>query len=265
AELKANLRLLDSTLLVIDSTGFRLGDGTMNLSATYAIEQDTQSPFTLQWNSADLSLSALLKTIHQLGHGDLLAANRLGGKLNTQGDFRGVLTNLENRLPLAYTTGQLRIGLDSGSIAQLPILDELGRKLHMRKRFREVSLGPLAIDLYVDEGRLVLPRTEVQSTTLHFFVEGVLDTITGPDLLIALPLKNIGRGVKALPPAKTGFALAGKKVYIVLEQDEQGAIQTKFRLGRRKYFRQRGRLADLKQLKQQERAERRLARRQRRN
>lgn len=262
--LHAGIRLLDSTLLRVEDTGFSLGDGTFDLSATYSLDQQETSPFTLQWKGEALSLNGLGRTLYQLNMGKEQVEYEIKGRLSTAGDVRGVLNETIWNLPLERITGDLNLSVEAGELANLPLLKKVGRKALMRKRFEKVLLGPVDILVSMDSGRMSVPLAEIQSTALQFFVEGHYDTVRGPDLLISLPLRNIGRGKLLTPPLPTGYALAGRKVYVVVEPDDESGTKVRFRLGRRKYYRDRGMLSQLKQLKEQERQIRREVRRKRR-
>ncbi len=263
-ELSANVRLADSTLIKVEETGFLLGKGKMKLAATYAIDRHQVSPFTLTWTADSLSVPAMEKALMALGVEPVSKDFGLRGKLSSAGDITGMLNEGNWTFPFGHTHGTVELDLVEGGLGNQPLLQTMGRKLLMKKRFNDVLLGPLHLSATVDSGRLAMPLVEVQSTALQLFVEGDLDTVRGPDLLVSIPLRNIGRGKLTQSPPPTGYALAGRKVYLVLEPDEAGATQVKFRLGRRKYYRDRGQLALLRERKKQEKAERKLARRQRR-
>jgi hypothetical protein len=155
------------------------------------------------------------------------------------------------------TQGEIRFRFSETDVAEWPMLQTIGKKALMRKRFQQPSFAPVAGEFLIENGRVWIPRTEVQSTAVQFFIEGHYDFAGGPDLLISLPLRNIGRGLLDSPPPPTGYAHAGWKVYLVVEPGQDGATQTKFRLGRRKYYRERGRLKELRELRRRMRTLRR--------
>lgn len=263
-DLRAGIRLLDSTLLIVDNTGFTLGEGVIDLSATYSLDQENTSPFTLQWEGHNLSLQGLEKTIQRLNINQGAVDHHLKGTVSSAGDVRGVINETSWQLPYEKVSGVLHFRIEGGELVNLPLLKEIGRKARMRKRFKEIFLGPLELFVAVESGRMTVPLTEIQSTAVQFFIEGHYDTLRGPDVLISIPLRNIGRGVLTSPPPPTGYALAGRKIYLVVEPDELSGTAVRFRLGRRKYYRERGTLEELKRLKLEEKEERKEARRKRR-
>ena len=250
----AGMHLRDSTQLIVERSGFRLGAGRVELAATYDLDERAHSPFTVDFSTDSLSLHRLLEELGQL---DSTRADQLGmlrGRLNLTGSLVGQLDESRQRLLIDSTRGTVAFRLTGLELADWPFLASMGKKARMRKRFEHLRFAPLVGEVRIDSGRLVMPRTEVQSTGIQLFAEGTYDEAGGADFLISIPLRNIGRGVLEEAPSPTGYDRAGWKVYLVAQHDEEGELKMKFRLGRRKYFKRRGRLEEW-------RAERRGARR----
>ncbi|MFK8164042.1 MAG: hypothetical protein AB8H12_16475 [Lewinella sp.] len=263
-DVHSGIHLQDSTQLILEESGFKLGDGEVVFSAVYQLDKQLQSPFSIEWNTKDLDLDELTQA---LGKMDLPALNSMGdlrGTLTMDGRLGGMMDEVGRKVMMDSTEGQLNLVLTDLELTDWPQLKEIGRKMKARrKRFERAHFGPLDLTIELDSGRVWIPRTEVQSTPLQLFVEGAFDTLTGPDFLVSVPLRNIGRGVLGKAPAATGYAHSGWKVYLVLETDKDGKTKTAFRLGRRKYFRDRGRLAEFLEHKRLMREERKAARRKR--
>jgi hypothetical protein len=207
-----------------------------------------------------LSIGKVLVALAGLQLPGLDSLGHAQGTLSIKGNLRGQLDETRQQILLDSTTGRLSVRLTDLELADWPQLQVMGRKLKMAKRLDTLRFAPLLGEVTIDSGRVSIPRTEIQSTALQLFVEGSFDTLTGPDLLIAVPLKNIGRGVLSQSPAPTGYARAGWKVYLVVQPGADGKTETKFRLGRRRYFRERGLLEVFRELRHTEKAARRQAR-----
>ncbi len=264
-DLHAGLRMRDSTQLVLERSGFRLGTGRMELAATYRLDNRAYSPFGAQLTIDSLDLEQLIAELRGL---DIELPEQMGevaGLISVKGTLRGMMNERNEQILYDSLSGRLQYRLGEFALTDWPALVALGRKARMRKgRMAELRFAPLAGDLLIRQGRLRLPRTEIQSTGVQLFVEGSYHPQWGPDLLVSLPLRNIGRGILNAPPPPTGYALSGWKVYLVATADEAGATKTKFRLGKRRYFRDHGRLEELRELKKRWRAERKAERRARR-
>jgi|GEM_PF-1891628 len=262
-ELYAGLRMKDSTRLVLEKSGFRLGEGNVRVSATYDIDRRYRSPFTAKWRADSLALQDVIEVLDQLEVGLPEQASNLRGVVSTQGNLRSRLNESRQRVMMDSTYGEIDLLVSNLKLDNWPALMEIGRKAWMKKRFRKVFFAPLSLHARIDSGRVTLPRTEIQTSALQLFVEGSIDTLAGTDLLVAIPLRNIWRGVLEAAPAPTGYAAAGCKVYMVVEQREDGKIKTSFRLGRRRYFRERGGMEALRTLRAEERMARRALRKKR--
>lgn len=259
-ELHGGLRMKDSTKLVLEKSGFLLGEGGVEFSAIYDIDRRLKSPFSAKWRTDSLALEDLLGVLRTLEVLLPEGAGELRGAVSMKGNLRSRLNENRQRVMLDSTHGKMDLRISGLELANWPGLQELGSKVKMKKRFETLYFAPLDLKFRVDSGRVWLPRTEIQSSALQLFVEGSFDTLTGPDLLVAVPLRNIGRGVLGAAPATTGYARAGWKVYLVMEPGKDGKAKTKFRLGRRRYFRERDGIEALRTLRGEERAARRAAR-----
>ena len=260
-DVHAGLRIRDSTLLVIERTGFGMDAGRFEIAGTYNLDRRLRSPFTLQWQTDSVVLNKFLLTLKELGLPGMDSLGVLRGILATSGDLDGRMDE-KRRIPLLHRSrAGVNVMLSPTEIAEWPGLEAMGKKMLMRKRFQRIFTAPLSVALAIDSGRVHVPRTELQSTALQLFVQGHFDTLSGPDLLIAVPVfANIGRGKLRTAPPPTGYAHAGWKVFLVMEPGEDGTTKTRFRLGRRKYYKERGRLAEFRELKREEKAARKARR-----
>jgi hypothetical protein len=259
-DIQAGFHLRDDTRMVLEQSGFRLGQGSVLVSASYDLDQQQRSPFHAAIDTDSLSIGKVLVALAGLQLPGLDSLGHAQGTLSIKGNLRGQLDETRQQILLDSTTGRLSVRLTDLELADWPQLQVMGRKLKMAKRLDTLRFAPLLGEVTIDSGRVSIPRTEIQSTALQLFVEGSFDTLTGPDLLIAVPLKNIGRGVLSQSPAPTGYARAGWKVYLVVQPGADGKTETKFRLGRRRYFRERGLLEVFRELRHTEKAARRQAR-----
>ncbi|SEQ89961.1 AsmA family protein [Neolewinella agarilytica] len=263
-DIYAGFRRDDSTRLILEKSGFSIAGGEVEFSATYDYNKEKQYPFAVEWKTDSLALEALSRKADNIKGLSGTLPKALRGILFTEGKFEGVLNDQQKKILMDQTVGEIDLRLTDAEISNWSTLQKIGRKLRMRKRFERVKMTPLLVKMNFDSGQVWLPETEIQSTPLQLFVEGSYDTLGGADLLISIPLRNIGRGVLTEVPPLTGYAQAGRKVYLVVENDKDGAPKVRFRLGRKRYFRDRGRLGELKSIKAAERELRKAARQERR-
>ena len=258
-DLHAGIRIQDSTVLVLEKTGFEMNAGRVELSGTYDIDRRMKSPFTLLWRTDSVQLDQIMLTARELGLPGIDSMGSLRGILATRGDVDGRIDEKRKRLLMNRSEAGVRLKTSTIVLDDWPQLQAMGRKALMKKRFNTIHLAPLDVNLRIDSGTVHIPHTEIQSSALQLFVEGRIDTVRGPDLLLSVPVfANLFRGAPGRAPAKTGLANAGWKVYLVMEQDKEGVTKTRFRLGRRKFYKDRGRLAELRALKVEEKRVRRV-------
>ncbi len=263
-DLHSGFRLRDSTMLLLEKSGFTLDGGDVEFEASYALDTTVISPFTANWRTDTLALEDVLEELRFL---DVPIPENVGvlrGQLTMSGTLEGLLNEATGMPLMDSTHGRVTYRLSDAELTDWPMLARLGKKTRMQKRFERLHFAPLEGIVLLDSGRVVVPRTEIQSTALQLFIEGNFTPENGANMLISIPLRNIGRGVLERAPDPTGYALAGWKVYLVQETGKDGETKTKFRLGRRRYFKERGRLEEWRQRREAYREERRKARRERR-
>ena len=223
--------------LLLERTGFKLDDGSeVALDAVYALDSLEKSPFSVNWRVDNLDAGRLfgeLKEVLSL-RGDSIGSVR--GHLSLTGNMTGYLNEPERSFVPDSTDGSLTYAIEGLQLDDWLPLEALGKKLLMQKRFREVAIAPLIGELEIVNGVMKIPRTELQSSPLHLFIEGSYSLDGGPDLLLSVPVwKNFRRGVLDEAPAKMGYEEAGWKVFLQALRKEDGTAKTKFRLGRKKW------------------------------
>ena len=256
----SGIRLQDTTRLLLEKSGFRLDDGMVEFDASYDLDNRTRSPFTVHFKADTLPLQELRQELAFLG---LKLPDDIGtvrGNLTLDGNLQGKLDETTGQMVMDSTHGTLDFRLSDAELEDWPVLRAAGRKARMEERLAHVRFAPLQGTVVIDSGLVSIPRTEVQSTGVQVFLEGTIDPEGGPDLLVSIPLRNIGRGLLNEAPAPTGYAHAGWKVYLVLEPGDDGETKMRFRLGRRRFFRERGRLEEYRADRQRYREERKNAR-----
>ncbi len=260
----SGIHLQDSTRFVLERSGFTLGDGKVMFDASYDLDDKPQSAFTVRWMTDTLVLEHLIDELDSMGLPISENFGNMEGKLTMAGSVAGKFDEEQYTPVMEHTSGTLDFLLTDAELGEWATLQRIGKKAFMKKRFEVLRFAPLEGHVALDSGLMTITQTEVQTTGIQAFIQGVVDLTAGPDLLISIPLRNIGRGVMTDPPAPTGYALAGWKIYLVQEAGKDGKPKMKFRLGRRKFYRERGRLEELRELRAAERAARKAAREARR-
>ena len=263
-DVATGMRVRGEDELVLERTGFTYKGGRVELDATYRLDDQPRSPFQANWRVDNLNAGDLLTEFELLGPQDSTQSGTAEGIVFFTGNVNGLLDESTSKIDIAGTNGTVDVSLEDLSAAGWPGLVRTGKKALMAHRFDTIAASPIAATVTLRDGVAYLPRTEIQSTALQVFIEGRYDTEKGQDILVSVPVfANLFRGDPKAPPAKTGYAGAGWKIFLVMTVDEDGEPATKFRLGRRKYYKERGRLAEFREMKRREKTERRAKRKKR--
>ncbi|MUP46971.1 hypothetical protein E0K83_14590 [Gramella sp. BOM4] len=236
-----------SSNIEFDASGdIRIGDthldyegGKIDLLLEAGVEAETYLPVRIQMDIQDLDLEKLVKDLDYLNNANLRKAKKIDGKLNLEFDLRGIMSD-SGSVAINSLNGKMKMDLRDLAIYEFdPITENV--VLLKEERFENLEFRPIQQEFQITNGMLEIPRTQIQSTALHFFIEGESKIGEYQNIWISLPWNNIfkSRDGKELPQ-KVSFDNSGAKFYIQLIQDKESEkerkqkLRTKFRLSNRK-------------------------------
>jgi len=134
-------------------------------------------------------------------------------------------------------------------------MDQIAAKLLSSQYLNELKFAPITNVVNIKGSRINIPQMEVQSTGLNFFVEGHVDNKNKTNVWLSIPFGNLKRTERDTVPLKRSYAASRRKMFLEITNDE-GDLKTKFRVSKRKYYKQRGILDQFKKDKKRWKSER---------
>lgn len=240
-DIHAGLVVDTNDVLTLERSGFTFGDGRAEVVGTYPLDTAKRSPFRLDWTVENMTVDRLLREFNDADLFDPDSSGYFGGNLNLSGSTEGYFDEEDNNILPASLSGTIAYELTDAVLLNNPALAKIGRKALMRARMQRVLMPPLKDTLHLIDGVLTVPRTEIATTGFQLFIEGSYDLLRGPDLLVSIPLRNVGYGRLLTPPLPRGYDGSGWMVHFVLSPPEEagGPMQQKFRFGRKRWDRRR--------------------------
>nr|WP_279346309.1 AsmA-like C-terminal region-containing protein [Gramella oceanisediminis] len=229
----------DSGAIRIADTRLRYDEGQIDLQLEAGVAVEENLPVNIKMNIEDIDLENLIKDLDYLKNKDLRNAKKIKGKLDLELDLRGILKD-SGTVAINTLNGKLKMNLRNLAIHEFdPITENV--ILLKEERFKNLEFRPIKQSFTINNGMIEVPRTEIQSTALHFFIEGRSKIGEYHNIWISLPWNNIfkSRDGQELPE-KISFEESGAKFYIQVIQDKESEkerkqkLRTKFRLGNRK-------------------------------
>ncbi|GGW74152.1 hypothetical protein GCM10008085_27960 [Winogradskyella epiphytica] len=233
-----NLLFNTSDSLKIRDTHFNFYGGSLEFDVDFGMSNDQNIPVNININANNIDLYELASRLNYFNDEDLRNAEKIAGNLNYTIKASGNVNN-EGRLNMNSLNGVINIELSDLELFDYkPIMEN--STLMKDERFKELRFQPIVQTFEIKNGELIIPRTEIQSTALHVFVEGRLKFDEYMNIWLSLPWSNLKSNDGLTLPDKTTFADAGSKFYLQLKQDKTAKkeknknIKVKFRLSNRK-------------------------------
>ncbi|AVR47033.1 hypothetical protein C7S20_18260 [Christiangramia fulva] len=222
----------------IEDTQLQYLGGRIDLSLEAGVQTTNDLPVTVNMNAEDIDLQKLVKDLNYFGSEELRKADKIDGTLNFVLDASGVMNN-DGSLDMNSLNGTLQLDLEELALYNFKPVTE-NTPLMKNERFEHLEFRPIKQTFKVKDGKIIIPRTQIQSSALQVFVQGELRIGEYVNIWLSLPWHNL-KSISGLElPEKTSFDEAGSKFYIQIIQDKNSEkssrqkLKTKFRLGNAK-------------------------------
>lgn len=235
----ANIGFNDSGDISIDKTGFRYYNGSAEMILEAGLNTENDLPVKIQMEIKDLAVKKLVEDLNHFNNKELQEAKKIGGLLDLKFDLSGTL-NEKGMIEFGSLNGSVDVFIkDLALYDYTPLMESV--VLLKEERFEDLRFRPIRQTFQVINGKVLVPRTQIQSTALQVFVEGAFQPGESYDLWISIPWSNLlkRRDGEELPQ-KISFDNSGAKFYLQITQDKESEkerdhkLKTKFRLGNRK-------------------------------
>lgn len=225
----------------IEDTQLNFYGGSIAMNLGVGINYEN-IPVTIDMQATNVDIHELVTRFDYFNDDDLRNAEKIEGNLNYAIIANGTL-GIEGKLNMASLNGTLQLNLQDFALYNYqPIMDN--SILMKDERFKNLRFQPIVQTFEIKNGEIIIPRTEIQSSAIHVFVEGKLKLNDYIDIWLSLPYKNLKSNDGLTLPEKTSYADAGSKFYVHLVQDKNSEkernqkIKVKVRLSNRKLRKQ---------------------------
>ncbi len=223
---------------VLDKTSLQFLKSKAALNLEFGLQDDGMLPVNIALDVDELDINEFLSKMNYFEDEALKNAEKIEGTLTIGIKASGNVNN-EATLDLSSLNGTVTLEIsDLALFDYKPLLDAV--ILLKPERFEQLRFRPIVQTFKIVDGEIQIPRTEVQSSSIHLFVEGSLKLDEFVNVWIASPWSNLKSNDGRSLPEKTTFEDAGAKFYIQLLKDmdnpkpKKRDLKIKFRLSDRK-------------------------------
>ncbi|PTX43721.1 AsmA-like protein [Christiangramia gaetbulicola] len=225
--------------LKVDNTSLEYFEASAKLMLQAGLETSKNLPVRIKMNIEDLAIENLVKDLDYFKDDELRKAEKIGGDLDLNFDVNGILDE-RGKLKMNSLNGTMQVDITGLALYDYqPLIESV--VLLKEERFERLEFQPIRQTFEVVDGKIMVPRTQLQSTAMQVFVEGELKPGEYYNLWISVPWNNIFKSRDGIElPEKISFEKSGAKFYLQIVQDKESEkereqkLKTKFRLGNRK-------------------------------
>lgn len=236
----------NNTFFNIDSTTLTYYDGSIKLDVAAGIQAEKRTPIAIDMTIDNLDFPKLLAQMDYFDNDALKKADSIRGRLNYRLKATGVIDN-DATLDINSLNGTLELNLkDLALYNYQPIMKNM--PLLRSERFKNLRFRPITQRFEINDGELVIPQTELQSSAIQLFIEGRLKLKDHINIWLSVPWKNFKYNNGLSLPEKTTYNDAGSKFFLQFSQDANSKksrkqkLKVKFRLSNRKLRKMRNNL-----------------------
>lgn len=212
--------------------------GNVQLSFNADVEAEKALPVSIKSEIKDLDVGRIMKDLNYLNIESLKNADTLSGKIDLILDVEGLLEN-NGKIDMNSLNGSATIHIEELALYNFkPVMRSI--KLMKEERFEHLRFQPISQTFQVRDGKILIPRTQVQSSALHVFIEGELRLDDYMNVWLSIPWKNLKKNDGLSLPEKVKYEEAGSKFYLQMQfnkkslDPKQQKLRTRLRLSNRK-------------------------------
>jgi hypothetical protein len=229
----------------IEDTRFDFYGGSVVMNIDVGMKNEDNTPMSINMQANDINLHELVTRFDYFDNEDLRNADAIEGTLNYTIQALGTL-DTDGKVNTGSLNGILQLDITDLAIYNYkPIMDN--SVLMKDERFKNLQFRPIVQAFEIKNGEIIIPRTEIQSSAIHLFVEGRVKFDEYIDVWLSLPWRNLKSNDGLTLPEKTTYSDAGFKFFLQLVQDKTSKkerkqkLNVKFRLSNRKLRKQKER------------------------
>lgn len=217
--LKANL-ILEYPRLRCDNMSVNFAGGKIAMNSDILNVSDNRFAINTDINVNNVDFQTLLTSFDYFGINSL-KTSRLKGRadLKTKMAF---FINSEAEISPNSLDGNLYFNIKNGNFNNFVPLGAVLSLVISKKRFDNVAFKSITNNVKIKNGNITVPRMEVNTSALNFYLDGVYSFGNQTDMMISLPFSELRKRDPSKVPAKISFDEAGRKIFLKIKDDPSG-------------------------------------------
>ncbi|TQI71411.1 AsmA-like protein [Gramella sp. Hel_I_59] len=221
----------------LNNTNFSYQQGSIEVELLASVDSSEVLPVHLMTEINAVDIQKLIADLDYLNMEELSSAEKIAGKLNLKIDARTKLLSNGN-IDINSLNGSIVFDLQDLELYDFkPVLESV--VLMKEERFEKLRFRPITQTFRIENGVVIVPRTQIQSSALQLYAEGEFKLDEYFDIWLSLPWKNLKSNDGLQLPEKETYKEAGAKFYLQLiqnkesDEEKERKLRTRFRLWNR--------------------------------
>ncbi len=217
---------------VLDRVNMSLAEGAMQMSGQLVNVQSGRHQASLKAAMQNVNVQKVFYAFENFGQ-DGITDKNLKGRLTTDADVQ-IDINSEGKVLPASSRGDIRFSLKKGALNNFEPLKKIQKFIFKNRDFNTIEFAELKNRLTINRGEITIPRMEIQSSVLSFFVEGLYSTRGNTDVSVQVPFNNLKKRDEDYIPENIGVdKKGGRSIFLRGQPGKDGNVQFKLDLFKR--------------------------------
>jgi len=173
----------------IKNLQFGMANGTLKLSSSIVETAPNKHSLSSVLQIKDLDAKELFYAFDDFGM-DAISYKNLTGKLTANANFSTSI-NSKGIIDKKTMQGRLSFSLKNGSLINFAPIMKIQEIAFKKRDFTDVQFAEIKNTVTIKEGIVTVPRMQIESSVIKFFLEGQYGLISGTDMRIQVPLSNL--------------------------------------------------------------------------
>ena len=166
---------------LLHAGGTILADGSVD-------QNKKQNPFQIKANIEKVQVNKLFHAFEDFGQTTIIDSNIKGGfsaNVALKGNLGEDLSFVKNSF-----NGSIGFNLKNGELNNFPPLKTISKFVFKNRNLDSITFSNLSNELTLKNGKITIPKMEIESSAIRMIVQGIYAFEAGTDLELMIPLRN---------------------------------------------------------------------------
>ncbi len=231
SKLDASITVLQDRY-VLNRVNMGLAEGAMQMSGQLVNVQSGRHQASLKAAMQNVNVQKVFYAFENFGQ-DGITDKNLKGKLTVDADVK-IDIDSEGKVLPSSSLGEVNFSLKKGALNNFEPIKKIQKFIFKNRDFETIEFAELKNRLSINRGEITIPRMEIQSSVLSFFVEGLYSSRGNTDVSVQVPFNNLKKRDDDYIPENIGVdKKGGRSIFLRGQPGKDGNVQFKVDLFKR--------------------------------